>query len=240
MNLYDSTILKSLELAGGGLKSLPVSSNVKNLDEKTFIFPDDSAVELGATGCDSGYLIAYTTDKNLVSEDEILLRGKDIKDLSGDVPFARIAIILIDEDAEQNFDKDQKIYRLLRDIEYKRYKVNPDGYMVRVNTNLLREGGRVSKKAKANGLSFADVGTVLKDAYKQDKNVKAVKQIFITDPTFDFATFAQVAKLNEGITVTLDHILKNLKMDCATCSFKDICDTIEGMRDIHKREEYHF
>lgn len=108
MNLYDSTILKSLELAGGGLKSLPVSSNVKNLDEKTFIFPDDSAVELGATGCDSGYLIAYTTDKNLVSEDEILLRGKDIKDLSGDVPFARIAIILIDEDAEQNFDKEQK------------------------------------------------------------------------------------------------------------------------------------
>ena len=240
MNLYDSTILKSLELAGGELKSLPVSSNVKNLDEKTFIFPDDSAVELGATGCDSGYLIAYTTDKNLVSEDEILLRGKDIKDLSGDVSFARIAIVLIDEDAEQNFDKEQKIYRLLRDIEYKRYKVNPDGYMVRVNTNLLREGGRVSKKAKANGLSFADVGTALKDAYKQDKNVKAVKQIFITDPTFDFATFAQVAKLNEGITVTLDHILKNLKMDCATCSFKDICDTIEGMRDIHKREEYHF
>ena len=240
MKLYDSTISKTLELAGSELQSLPVSSSRKNLDEKVFIFPDDSAVELGATGKDSSYLIAYTTDEKLVSKDEILLRGKDIKDLSGDVPFARIAIILLDENAEQSFDIEQHGYRFLRDIEYKRYKVNPDGYMVRVNTNLLREGGRVSKKAKANGLSFADVGTLLKDAYKQDKNVKAVKQIFITDPTFDFATFAQVAKLNEGITVTLDHILKNLKMDCATCSFKDICDTIEGMRDIHKREEYHF
>ena len=240
MKLYDSTIQKSLELAGSELKSLPVSSSWKNLDEKVFLFPDDGAVELGATGKDSGYLIAYTTDEKLVEKDEILLRGKDIKDLSGDVPFARIAIILLDENSEQSFDKEQKVYRVLRDIEYKRYKVNPDGYMVRVNTNLLREGGRVSKKAKANGLSFADVGTLLKDAYKQDKNVKAVKQIFITDPTFDFATFAQVAKLNGGITVTLYHILKNLKMDCATCSFKDICDTIEGMRDIHKREEYHF
>lgn len=178
--------------------------------------------------------------KKLVEKDEILLRGKDIKDLSGDVPFARIAIILLDENSEQSFDKEQKVYRVLRDIEYKRYKVNPDGYMIRVNTNLLREGGRVSKSAKANGLSFSDVGTILKDAYKQDKNVKAVKQIFITDPSFDFATFSQVAKLNEGITVTLDHILKNLKMDCATCSFKDICDTIEGMRDVHKREEYIF
>lgn len=240
MNLYDSTILKSLELAGGELKSLPVSSNVKNLEEKVFIFPDDSAVELGASNCESGYIIAYTTDKNLVTDDEILLRGNDIKDLSGDVPFARITIVLLDEDAEQNFDKEQKVYRILRDIEYKRYKVNPDGYMIRVNTNLLREGGRVSKAAKAKGLSFSDVGTILKDAYKQDKNVKAVKQIFITDPTFAFSSFNQVAKLNEGITVTLDHILKNLKMDCATCSFKDICDTIEGMRDIHKREEYAF
>ncbi len=64
--------------------------------------------------------------------------------------------------------------------------------------------------------------------------------VHITGPTFDFKTFEQTAKLNEGITVTLDHILKNLKMDCATCSFKDICDTIEGMRDVHKREEYKF
>lgn len=240
MKLYDSTIQKSLELAGSELKALSVSSSWKNLDEKVFLFPDDGAVELGATGKDSGYLIAYTTDEKLVEKDEILLRGKDIKDLSGDVPFARIAIILLDENSEQSFDKEQKVYRVLRDIEYKRYKVNPDGYMIRVNTNLLREGGRVSKSAKANGLSFSDVGTILKDAYKQDKNVKAVKQIFITDPSFDFAAFSQVAKLNEGITVTLDHILKNLKMDCATCSFKDICDTIEGMRDVHKREEYMF
>lgn len=80
----------------------------------------------------------------------------------------------------------------------------------------------------------------MQDAYKQDENVKAVKQIFITDPSFDFDTFAGVAKLNEGITVTLDHILKNLKMDCNVCSFKEICDTIEGMRDVHKREDYEF
>ena len=112
--------------------------------------------------------------------------------------------------------------------------------MRRVHTNLLREGSIGSKSTRATGLSFSDVGTILKGAYKQDKNVKAVKQIFITDPSFDFAAFSQVAKLNEGITVTLDHILKNLKMDCATCSFKDICDTIEGMRDVHKREEYMF
>lgn len=47
-----------------------------------------------------------------MSKDEILLRGKDIKDLSGDVPFARIAIILLDENAEQSFDKEQHAYRI--------------------------------------------------------------------------------------------------------------------------------
>lgn len=237
MKLYDSTIKKSLELAGSQLAPLSQTSLWKNLDEKVFIFPADSAVELGASGKDSSYLIAYTTDENLVNKDEILLCGKDIKDLKGDEPFARIAILLIDDSKHQD---EQKIYRFLRDIEYKRYKVNPDGYMIRVNTNQLREGARVSKAAVKKGISFADVGKILQDAYKQDENVKAVKQIFITDPSFDFETFAGVAKLNEGITVTLDHILKNLKMDCNTCSFKDICDTIEGMRDIHKREDYEF
>lgn len=237
MKLYDSTIKKSLELAGSQLTPLSQTSLWKNLDEKVFIFPGDSAVELGASDKDSSYLIAYTTDENLVTKDEILLRGKDIKDLKGDEPFARIAILLIDDSKHQD---EQKIYRFLRDIEYKRYKVNPDGYMIRVNTNQLREGARVSKAAVKKGISFADVGKILQDAYKQDENVKAVKQIFITDPNFDFETFAGVAKLNEGITVTLDHILKNLKMDCNTCSFKDICDTIEGMRDIHKREDYEF
>lgn len=237
MKLYDSTIKKSLELAGSQLTPLSQTSLWKNLDEKVFIFPADSAVELGASGKDSSYLIAYTTDENLVNKDEILLCGKDIKDLKGDEPFARIAILLIDDSKHQD---EQKIYRFLRDIEYKRYKVNPDGYMIRVNTNQLREGARVSKAAVKKGISFADVGKILQDAYKQDENVKAVKQIFITDPSFDFETFAGVAKLNEGITVTLDHILKNLKMDCNTCSFKDICDTIEGMRDIHKREDYEF
>lgn len=237
MKLYDSTIKKSLELAGSQLTPLSQTSLWKNLDEKVFIFPGDSAVELGASDKDSSYLIAYTTDENLVNKDEILLRGKDIKDLKGDEPFARIAILLIDDSKHQD---EQKIYRFLRDIEYKRYKVNPDGYMIRVNTNQLREGARVSKAAVKKGISFADVGKILQDAYKQDENVKAVKQIFITDPSFDFETFAGVAKLNEGITVTLDHILKNLKMDCNTCSFKDICDTIEGMRDIHKREDYKF
>lgn len=237
MKLYDSTIKKSLELAGSQLTPLSQTSLWKNLDEKVFIFPADSAVELGANDKDSSYLIAYTTDEHLVNKDEILLRGKDIKDLKGDEPFARIAILLIDDSKHQD---EQKIYRFLRDIEYKRYKVNPDGYMIRVNTNQLREGARVSKAAVKKGISFADVGKILQDAYKQDENVKAVKQIFITDPSFDFETFAGVAKLNEGITVTLDHILKNLKMDCNTCSFKDICDTIEGMRDIHKREDYEF
>ena len=90
MKLYDSTIKKSLELAGSQLTPLFQTSLWKNLDEKVFIFPGDSAVELGASDKDSSYLIAYTTDENLVNKDEILLRGKDIKDLKGDEPFARI------------------------------------------------------------------------------------------------------------------------------------------------------
>lgn len=168
---------------GYGQRNLPVVSNWKNLQDKSFIFQEDTAVELGAAEKNSSYLIAFTSNPQLVEQDEITLIGKDICELSGDVSFARIAIVRIDDSA---LDDDQKTYRALRDIEYKRYKANPDGYMVRVNTSLMREGARVSKDARNRGLSFADIGSVFLNEYKKKENVKAVKQVFITSDAFDF------------------------------------------------------
>lgn len=233
MKLYDPLIEKVNDIIDGyGQRNLPVVSKWKNLQDKSFIFQEDTAVELGATGKDAFYLIAFTSNPQLVQHDEITLIGKDICELIGDVPFARIALIRIDDSALHD---DQKTYRALRDIEYKRYKVNPDGYMFRVNTSLMREGARVSKDAVNRGISFADIGSIFLSEYKKKENVQAVKQIFITSDAFDFISLSNLSRLNEGITVALDHILKDLKMDCRTCNFKDICDVVDGMRELHSK-----
>lgn len=233
MEIFDKVIINTLDLLNQYKgESLRLSSYFGLSKEKTFIFPSSSYIELGASSCPSCYLISYTSNESLVNKDETILIGKDIKDLKGDVPFARIAFLLIEDEHK----KDQQVYRTLRDIEYKRYKLNLPSYMARFNTNQIREGARLDINAIKNGLSFADIGYLFASLYKESKEVKAVKQIFITDPSFDYKRLREISSSNEEIVVALDSILKKLKMDCATCSFKDICDEIEGMRDIHKKE----
>ena len=41
------------------------------------------------------------------------------------------------------------------------------------------------------------------------------------------------AKLTDGITSTLTHILEGLSTDCSVCSLKDVCDEVEGMKELH-------
>lgn len=233
MKIYDSLIreVNSL-LEGKKLVSLPLSDSYPEEEGKAFIFANDTAVELGGNSSLSSYLMSYTANEDIVSKDEIFLLGKPLNELGGDVPFAHICFVLLQEEDK----KDQDVYRMLRDIEYSRYKVNPKGYMVRINTNYLKEGGRVSKQAIKDEMSFTDIGSSFLRQFKKMPSVKAVKQIFVTDPSFDYKRLNDIEKEMEGVTLALDHILKTLKMDCRACSFKDICDTVEGMRELHKKE----
>lgn len=232
MNLYDSLIRQVLELfQGKEMLSFPLESSFPVQKQKEFIFPDDAQVELGGKE-ESTYFMGYTSNPEFVNKNEILLLGKDISSLPKETPFAHLSFFLIDEEGE----KDQDIYRLFRNLEYSRYKVAPMGYMLRINTNSLKEGGRVSKEAIEKGISIKDIGMSFLEEYKKEKRLRYVKQIFITDPSFDYKKLLSFEKEAEGITVTFDHILKTLKMDCRTCSFKEICDTVEGMREMHQKE----
>ena len=39
-------------------------------------------------------------------------------------------------------------------------------------------------------------------------------------------------KKSEQITKAIDHIFKNLTKDCKACSLKQICDEVEGMKEL--------
>ena len=41
------------------------------------------------------------------------------------------------------------------------------------------------------------------------------------------------AKKADAITNTLTHIMEGLPTDCTVCQLKDICDEVEGMKELH-------
>ena len=69
--------------------------------------------------------------------------------------------------------------------------------------------------------------------YKKDPNVIAATVIFITDPGFDYGKLKDMAKKANDITGTLTHILEGLPTDCSVCALKDVCEEVEGMKELH-------
>lgn len=235
MNLYKKVIDEAeVLLSPYKQKELPLESSWKESEEKVFLFTEDAEVNLGASHLPSAYFYGYFNEEGFLGKDSISIIGKDLYELSGDVPFSHIFLFEIND---ENNEKDQEYYRIFRNIEYRRYKVNPEGYMLKVNTNLLREGAYVSKDAIDRKISFKDIGMSFLSQFKKEQHVRYVRQIFITDSSFPYDKLLKLSQESEGITVALDHIMKKLKMDCRTCSFKDICDEIEGMRELHKANQ---
>ena len=189
----------------------------------------DAAYEMGAMGKGSANYVLFTSSSELVNKDQVILYGPDMGQLKGDCDFARIVLLrvgVLDDD-------DEAVYRTLKDIEFAKYHVYPEGYMVRMSPESSREQIRVSKKALAKGISFRSVGASYVAEYKKDANVLNATVIFVTDPKADYASLQAAAKKASAVTGTLTHILEGLPTDCSICALKDICDEVEGMKELH-------
>ncbi len=161
-------------------------------------------------------------------EDSVVVIGKDLQELKGNIKFARICFVEFEEQEEI-----QKTYNLIRKIEYTKYHFFPDGYMIRTSAKAHKENVRVSKTAVENGMDFQKIGNLLINKYKENTAVKGVKIVFVTDDAVDFSALEALSRKNHEITETLNQVMNNLTFDCDTCNLKAICDEVEGMRELH-------
>ncbi|MDE5872919.1 MAG: carbon monoxide dehydrogenase, partial [Lachnospiraceae bacterium] len=80
-----------------------------------------------------------------------------------------------------------------------------------------------------------DLGRSLIDEYLKNPIVKSVQIIFITQ--FDkFDELLMLADKIKSTTSALNHILDNILFDCSTCNLKEICDEVEGMKELHMKK----
>lgn len=235
MKLYDETIKCIMStLDGAPLKQLDiVNANWADAGDHNLILRADMAYELGGGTCPAVSAMGVTASTELVSADEIYLLGPDLSEIKEDQPYARIALVRV---AEDSLGDGNVLYNAIRKIEYVRYHINPEGYMTRISASNGREPVRVSREAIDKGLGFARVGKLFLDKYHENKNIEAVKLIFITQPDFDYKALVENSRHLEEITGTIDHIFKNVTMDCGSCSLQQICDEVEGLRELHFKE----
>ena len=231
MELFNSSIRGVEELLSGFSPrkwSYDPSKCWKDTGRNELVMLREAAYELGGNGKPAVSFSCFTTDESLVGEDEVWLIGPDLTEIKGDCPFARIVLFSI-----QDVGEEDEAYRALQDIEFVRYHVYPDGYMIRALSEDNREQVRIRKSALREGISFKGVGFDYIRKFKTNENVRNVRVIFITRPDADFKALKDSARKVSDITRSLNTILEGIPTDCDSCGLKDICDEVEGMRELH-------
>lgn len=232
MELYNPLINSTKEILSKGKPTVWDYNPNKawnDLGAAELVLQKESAYELGALGLGSANYICTTTSSELVNKDQVLLYGPDLKAIKKDTPFARIVLLRIGALEGE----DEEVYRALKDIEFCKYHVYPEGYMVRMSPESYREQVRVSKTALRKGVSFKRIGMSYIKEYRKNPNVLAAKVIFVTEKGMDYAAMQKEAKKANDVTGTLTHILEGLPTDCSVCALKDVCEEVEGMKELH-------
>lgn len=223
MDFFNSLINEINSLIENKEKSVHCYEKSKqwaDLGYSQVILQRDMAYELNGTS----FSLVTTNSVN----DEIVVVGNDLGDISSSCNFARIAIVEIDETSDA-----QSAYDLIKKIEYVKYHSFPDGFMMRSASSSFKESVRVSGNALKNGLGFNKIGNLLIAKYKEIPQVKRVKLIFITENSMDYSQISTIAEKNRKITETLNQVMNDLVFDCESCNLKPICDEVEGMRELH-------
>lgn len=233
MKLYDETIkewLKILDSLQGRELDVKKGEEWKDIGNANMILRSDMAYELGGNHLPALSGMTLTADTSLVPRDEVLLYGKDLGEIREDTPYARLAVLRV---KENSMGEGNALYQAIRKMEYTKYHLNPEGFMMRISAASQREMVRIGKTALEKGLGFEQVGKLFLQSYHKNPQVEAVKLVFITLSDFPYEELEIYIKKAEEITKAIDHILKNLSMDCNVCSLKQICDEVEGMKELH-------
>ncbi|MBP7059664.1 MAG: carbon monoxide dehydrogenase [Lachnospiraceae bacterium] len=235
LNLYDDILFSILEMFKRYDPielDCDIPQDWPDASKNNMILRSDMAYELGGITKPLAALgsTIFSERRDLIQKNKSYLIGRDLMEISGENPYARVTFACVDGERMGTGDK---LYDNIRQMENTRYRVNPKGYMLRVSSVQNRECVRVSREAIKQEISFSHVGKVFNDAFLKLPQIEKVMTFFITDPEFDYSELEKKLKLSEGVTVTIDHVFKDLTMDCGSCNLKEICDEVEGLRELH-------
>ena len=116
MELYNHLINDTRDMLKGSPKVWDYSESAKwkDLGSSELVLQKDAAYELGAQGHGSANYVLFTSSSELVSEDKVMLFGRDMGEIKSDCDFARIVLLRIGV----MDDDDEKVYCMLKDIEF--------------------------------------------------------------------------------------------------------------------------
>ncbi|MCT4543670.1 MAG: hypothetical protein N4A63_09025 [Vallitalea sp.] len=231
MKVYDKVIKDTIDiLKDYEYTELKINKNVKwnCLKNNEFLLEREVAFELGHRINPCTVYNCLTSNDKLINQDRILLYGKDLDEIKENSNFSRITFMNVDNVQDPN-----KAYIEIKRLEYERFKLIPEGYMILSSSLKNRENVRVSKKAIKARINFEIIGNLFINHYKKIGGVNNVWMIFIVGDYPYIENLVNKSYEVDAITNAFDHILKNVIVDCKVCPLNIICEDVEALRELH-------
>lgn len=225
MKLYNNLIIEIQDTLKNAVRLPESQKSLNKTDKNSIIFMSDTAFELGGSQKPCVSSLAVSSDMSF--SNSVYLFGDDLTKIRSDSPFGKFVFIEL-----QDFEDEQTTFNKIKELEALKYNFNVEGFMTRASSLNMREQIRVSKKAIKSGVTFGNYGNALLKEYLKFSYVKRAEIYFVTDFD-DFAKLNSIAKKISQTTSALNHIFDNVMFDCSTCNLKEICDEVDGLKELH-------
>ena len=224
MRLYNNLINEIKDSLNASIR-LSNGKLLNTSNKNSVIFLSDTAFELGGNSKPCVSCLAVSSDMEF--SNSVYLLGNELNKINSDSPFGKFVFLQIED-----FENEQDTFDKIKESEALRYHLNVDEFMTRASALNMREQIRVSKKAIKSGATFADLGHTLLNEYLKFDFVKSAEIYLVSD--FDnFEKLNLIAKKISQTTSALNHIFDNVMFDCSSCNLKEICDEVDGLKELH-------
>ena len=143
MEVYDNLLKETQDLlAKEHFKELNLTKyDWPMLKTNEFLMGKEVSFELGDRFKDNVVFHVPSSNNSLINEDKIYLIGEDLQNIHKNTNFSRVVFFNIDDIENLN-----KAYIGIKKLNYERYKIIPEGYMILSSSFENKKNVRVSKK----------------------------------------------------------------------------------------------
>jgi CO dehydrogenase/acetyl-CoA synthase beta subunit len=197
---------------------------------RNIVLKEDIGLELGNPAMESVSCLLWTEKLSLIEDGRVTLVGPDFFESAGEsLPFGKVVLV-----GAEGFDEDN-VYDRHKDMDFLRYDLDLQGFMMRAVSQYMREWCRISREALSNGFSANILGSSLIGLLQRKPYVKSVEVIFITSTTSDVTRIKDVATPAEKILSAMNKMASEMDFECGSCDFQEVCDEAEGLKGMRDR-----
>ncbi len=221
------SIAAYLEQAGAGGRLRETSCDLLTAwpEKSSLVLQEDTAVELGGSR-GSLFMFLWSAQPKVITPGRISLIGPDLLE-TGETAVPLTQIVLV----KGSFENDYETYQQLSDAVF---DTRLEGVSTRIWPDRQKIWCRVSKDAMDRGFSLMRYGATLINSLNKLTAVDEVEVIFATEAMSKGKLLAPAAEKVQDIVEALLQIYEDTHFDCETCEYSEVCEEVEGLREIHE------